>query len=65
MNKYIEVDQDVLEKLLSELKGAKLALMYEFTGDFYRDRPAVQAKIDEYRASLGLPPDPKPITNDD
>lgn len=65
MNKYVEVDQYVLEKLLDELKSTKLSLMYEFSVDFDKDRPQVQAKIDEYRSSLGLPPDPNPLKNDD
>lgn len=64
MSKYVEVDQDVLEKLLHDFKIAELTLMYEFSVDFDKDRLKIQAKISGYRASLGLPPDPNPLTND-
>ena len=64
MSKYVQVDQYVLEKLLDEFKNTKLSLMYEFSTDFDKDRLNIQAEIWGYRASLGLPPDPNPITND-
>ena len=64
MNKYVQVDQYVLEKLLDEFKDAELSLMYECSTNFDKDRLKIQAEIWGYRASLGLPPDPNPITND-
>lgn len=64
MNKYVEVDQYVLEKLLEDLKSTELSLMYEFSVDFDKDRLVIQSKIDEYRLLLNLPPDTNPITND-
>lgn len=64
MSKYVEVDQYVLEKLLDEFKSVKLSLMYECSADFDKDRLKIQAEICVYRASLGLPPDTNPLTND-
>lgn len=64
MNICIEVDQYVLEELITDLKSTKLSLMYEFSVDFDKDRLEIQAKIDEYRLRLGLFPDPNPLTKD-
>ena len=64
MNKYVQVDQYVLEKLLDEFKDAELSLMYECSTNFDKDRLKIQSKIDEYRLSLNLSPDTNPITND-
>ncbi len=62
---YVEVSLTTLEKLLEDLKATKLSLMYEFSGNFDKDRQKIQNQIDEYRLWLHLPSDPDPLKGEE